>query len=67
MERYKEMTYTIRKDGRITKKISIDGKPKYLYSDNPKDLFKQYIELQHSSYNGMVTITDVKFKDFSNK
>lgn len=61
-------TYTIRKDGRLTKKVMVDGKPKYLYSDNPKDLEKQYIELKHLSYNGFAPSSDsVKFKDFALK
>lgn len=45
--------YTTRKDGRLMKKVTVNGKPKYLYSDNPKDLEKQYIELKHLSYSGI--------------
>ena len=40
-------TYTTRKDGRLMKKVTINGKSKYLYSDDPKDLEKQYIEIKH--------------------
>lgn len=46
-------TYTTRKDGRLMKKVTINGKPKYVYSDNAKDLEKQCIELKYLSYNGM--------------
>lgn len=46
-------TYTTRKDGRLMKKVTINGKPKYLYSNDPKDLEKQYIEVKHMSYNGI--------------
>lgn len=61
-------TYTTRKDGRLMKKVSINGKPKYLYSDNPKDLEKQYIELKHLSYNGFTSSDDnIKLKDFALK
>lgn len=45
--------YTTRTDGRLVKKITINGVPKYLYSDNSKDLEKQYIEFKHSLYNGI--------------
>lgn len=47
--------YTTRKDGRLMKRVSIDGKIKTLYSDNVKDLEKQYIELKFKSNNGIVT------------
>ena len=61
-------TYTTRKDGRLMKKVSINGKAKYLYSDNPKDLEKQYIELKHLSYSGFNSEHDnIKLKDFTSK
>lgn len=52
-------TYTKRKDGRLMKKVTINGKPKYLYSDDPKDLEKQFIEVKHKGYNG-INIDDEK-------
>lgn len=67
MPKYKDMIYTIRKDGRLMKKISINGKAKYLYSTKPQDLFKQYIEAKHLSYNGFSVNTDARFKDFAYK
>ena len=61
-------TYTTRKDGRLMKKVTINGKPKYLYSDNAKDLEKQYIEIMHLSYSGKNFVNDnVKLKDFAEK
>ena len=61
-------TYTTRKDGRLVKKVSINGKPKYLYSENAKDLERQYIELKHLSYSGFASNNDnVKLKDFALK
>lgn len=60
--------YTTRKDGRLMKKVTINGKPKYLYSDDPKDLEKQYIELKHLSYSGFASSSgSIKFKDFALK
>lgn len=50
-ETYKGMKYTIRKDGRLTKKVSIDGKPKSLYDDKPEGLYKQFIEIQNNIQN----------------
>lgn len=46
-------TYTIRKDGRLMKKVTINGKPIYLYSNNPDDLEKQFIEIKYKSNNGI--------------
>lgn len=61
-------TYTTRKDGRLMKKITVNGKPKYLYSDDPKDLEKQYIEIKHLSYSGTQLSNDnIKLKDFAKK
>ena len=37
-------TYTTRKDGRLMKKVTISGKPIYLYSNDKDDLERQYIE-----------------------
>lgn len=61
-------TYTTRKDGRLMKKVIVNGKPKYLYSNNSKDLEKQYIELKHLSYSGFALSSDaIRFKDFALK
>lgn len=61
-------TYTTRKDGRLMKKVTINGKPKYLYSNNAKDLEKQYIEIMHLSYSGTQLSNDnIKLKDFADK
>ena len=46
-------TYTTRKDGRLMKRVSVGGKLKTIYSDNPKDLERQYIELKHLSNKGV--------------
>lgn len=46
-------TYTVRKDGRLMKKVTINGKPIYLYSNDPKDLEKQFVEVKHKGYNGI--------------
>lgn len=48
-------TYTTRKDGRLMKRVSMNGKLKTLYSDNPKDLEKQYIECKYLAEKGIVT------------
>lgn len=47
-------TYTTRKDGRLMKRVSVNGKLKTLYSDNPKDLEKQYIENKYLSNKGII-------------
>lgn len=61
-------TYTIRKDGRLMKKITINGKSKYLYSYDKDDLEKQFIEAKHLSYSGKeLTNDNIKLKDFAIK
>lgn len=60
-------TYTTRKDGRLMKKVTINGKSIYLYSNDPKDLERQYIETKHMSYTGFVDNNNIKFKDFAEK
>ena len=47
-------TYTKRADGRLMKRVSVNGKLKTLYSDNPKDLEKQYIEYKYLNEKGTV-------------
>ena len=46
-------TYTKRKDGRLMKRVSVNGKLETLYSDNAKDLEKQYIEKKSQSHKGI--------------
>ncbi len=46
-------TYTKRADGRLMKRVSVNGKIETLYSDNPKDLEKQYIEKKSQNNKGI--------------
>lgn len=45
--------YTKRADGRLMKRVSVNGNLITLYSDNPKDLEKQYIEKKNQDYKGI--------------
>lgn len=45
--------YTKRADGRLMKRVSVNGKLETLYSDNAKDLEKQYIEKKSQDYKGI--------------
>lgn len=45
--------YTKRADGRLMKRVSINGTLITLYSDNPKDLEKQYIEKKNQDHKGI--------------
>ena len=67
MSKYKDMKYTVRKDGRLVKKITANGKNKYLYDKDEKELYKKYIEYLHNSYNGIPDLKNVKMKEFSLK
>ncbi len=52
-------SYTVRKDGRLMKRVSVNGKVKSIYSDNPKDLENQYIELKHLSNKGISSVDNI--------
>ena len=45
--------YTVRADGRLMKRVSVNGKMETLYSDTPKDLERQYIEKKALSNKGI--------------
>lgn len=61
-------TYTKRKDGRLMKRVSVNGKLETLYSDNPKDLEKRYIELKHLSNKGMIAEDNgIAINEWANK
>lgn len=54
MEKYRNMTYTIRNDGRVMKKITKNGKSKYIYANTPQELYNQYekvLRLNLSQFN----------------
>lgn len=58
-------TYTTRKDGRLMKKVTINGKPKYLYSNDKDDLERQYIETKYNSYTQKLEDKTVNMKDYA--
>lgn len=61
-------TYTTRKDGRLMKKVTIDGKVKYLYSKDKDDLEKQYIDIKYKSNNGIaIEDNSINVKDWANQ
>lgn len=61
-----KFTYTVRKDGRLMKKVTVKGKPIYLYSTDKDDLERQYIDTLYKKNNG-ITIEDnsVTFKKYA--
>ena len=66
MNKYKGMTYTIRKDGRLMKKKQFNGKIYYLYSDTEKDLYNQYVDLNYKlANNKFIQKSDTLFKDYA--
>ena len=61
-------TYTKRKDGRLMKRVSVNGKLKTIYSNNVKDLEEKYIELKHLSINGLyLDDNNINIKDWTIK
>lgn len=67
MNKYKGMTYTIRKDGRLMKKKQFNGKTYYLYSDNEKDLYNQYVDLNYKLNTEKISSNKILFKDYAEK
>jgi len=67
MNKYKDMTYTIRKDGRLMKKKEFKGKSYCLYSDNEKDLYNQYIELNYKLNTEQISNNKILFKTYAEK
>lgn len=68
MNNYKGMSYTIRKDGRFMKKKQFKGQTYYLYSDNEKDLYNQYVDLNYKlNNNKFIKKSDILFKDYANE
>lgn len=52
------MGYTKRADGRLCKKITIDGKIKYVYGKTPTELKNKIDELQKKYYTNTLNISD---------
>lgn len=68
MEKYKNMTYTIRKDGLLYKKIEKDRQKYHLYDKTKEGLYKQYIDLKYKLENNLCTNTnEILFKDYAKK
>ncbi len=61
-----KLTYTVRKDGRLVKKVMVNGKSKYLYASNAKDLENKYITVKNSLLNGyMFENEKITFKQWA--
>lgn len=68
MLKYKNMTYTKRKDGRLVKKIVQNKKPIYLYSHDEKDLYNQYIKSMNdiNMNKTIVSKNSITVEEYSN-
>lgn len=66
MPKYRDMTYSIRKDGRLMKRLTINGNIICLYSYEPSDLYNQYVEKRYSGIKGEYS-NSIKFKDYAEK
>lgn len=65
--KYKDMTYTIRKDGRLMKKKQFNNKTYYLYSNSEQDLYNQYLELNYALNKDMIPAERILFIDYAKK
>ena len=60
-----KFTYTTRKDGRLMKRVSVNGKLRTIYSSDPQDLKKQYIELKYLDSKNINIEDTITFKTFA--
>lgn len=67
MAKYKGMTYTIRKDGRLMKKKQYKGQTYYLYSTSEQDLYNQYVDLNYNLNKEQLCNGKILFKDYAQK
>jgi integrase len=59
-------TYTTRKDGRLVKKVTYNGKSIYLYSNDKNDLYNQYINLKYKiQSNKTLNKSSIYFKNYA--
>lgn len=59
--------YTYRSDGRLMKRVSVNGSKISIYSKDVKDLERQYIELKHQNYNNINYSESITLKQFALK
>lgn len=65
--KYKGMTYTVRKDGRLMIKKQHKGHTYYLYSNNEQELYNQYIDLTYNLNKELLPNNTILFKDYAKK
>lgn len=66
MEKYKNMTYTIRKDGLLYKKIEKDKQKYHLYDKTKESLYKQYIDFKYKLENDLcINRNEILFRDYA--
>lgn len=65
--KYKGMTYTVRKDGRLMKKKQHKGHTYYLYDTTEQGLYNQYVELNYNLSKDILPSDAILFKDYAKK
>lgn len=65
--KYKGMTYTVRKDGRLMKKKQHKGHTYYLYDTTEQGLYNQYVELNYNLSKDLLSSETILFKDYAKK
>lgn len=51
MNKYKDMVYSIRKDGRLMKRLKINGKTTYIYANNVQELYDSFVKERYGALN----------------
>lgn len=61
------MNYTKRSDGRLVKKISLDGKSKYIYAKNPTELKQKIDSIQKAYYTNNLNLSEITVEKWAYK
>ena len=61
------MSYTKRKDGRLMKKVTLDGKAHYVYGKTPSEIKDKIDKLNRKYYTNSLDLSDISMNDWSYK
>lgn len=65
MKKYKDMTYSVRKDGRLTKEIVNKGKRSCIYAYTPQDLYQKFTEIRNIKNKGIDLESSITISQWS--
>lgn len=67
MQKYKDMTYSIRKDNLLIRRVSINGTSISIYAHTPQELYDKYIKIKYQAKNSYYNTDTTYFKAYALK